>query len=99
MKILGNRVLIEHKAKRKRSAIHVLGNDKNADVFDMTFTVLALGDEVEEGKLKKGDQVILGTHTQPNLAKEIKKTNDESIYNVIVQYEDIEAVLEPEDLK
>ncbi len=99
MKILGNRVLIEHKAQKKSKVLHTLGNDKNSDVYDMTFTVLALGDEVEEGKLQKGDQVILGTHTQPNLAKEIKKTSDESIYNVIVEYADIEAILEEEDLK
>lgn len=99
MKVLGNRVLIEHKAQRKKSAIHVLGNDKNADVYDMTFTVIALGDGVEGNKLKPGDKILLGTHTQPNLAKEVKKTNDLSIYNVIVHYDDIEAVLEEEDLK
>lgn len=99
MKILGNRVLIEHKSERIKRAIHVLGQDSDNAVFDTTFTVLGLGTDVPPDVIQVGNKVVLGAHTQPNLVDTVKKTNDSNIYNVIVHYDDIEAIYEPEDLK
>lgn len=99
MKVLGKRVLIEHKAEKKKSAVIVIGQEKNPDIFDMTFTVLALGDEIPVGVLQVTDKVLLGLHAQPNLVKTIKKTDTSSIYHVMVHYDDIEGIYEPSDFK
>lgn len=100
MIVLGKRVLIEQTATRKKSAIHVLGDNTNRDVFDIVFKVLKLGDKLpEDSKLKVGDEIIIGLHSQPNPIKEVMKTNDKTVYHLISHYDDIEAILEASDKK
>lgn len=99
MKVLGKRVLLEQTATRKKSAIHVLGDKANPDIFDIVFKVIGVGDEVSLGKFQMGDQIILNIHSNPNPIKEVMKTNDKTVYHLIAHEEDIEAIYEPEDLK
>lgn len=100
MIVLGKRVLIEQTATRKKSAIHVLGNKEDANIFDISFKILKLGDNLPEGhKLKVGDEVVLGRHSQPNPIKEVLNTNDKTVFLLIAHYEDIEGIYEKGDKK
>lgn len=99
MKVLGQRVLLEQVAVRKKSAIHVLGEKSNPDIFDITFKIIGMGNGVPLGILQIGDQVVLDIHCSPNPIKEVSKTNDKTVYHLITHFENIEAVYEPSDLK
>lgn len=94
MKVLGNRVLVEQTSTRKQSAIHMIGENNNTQVFDIEFKIIGLGDEVQLNKFAIDDKIVINQHAHPNPIKQIKKTENESIYHLIVYVEDIEAILE-----
>lgn len=59
MTILGNTVLIKHEAKKKQSVILLADNAEDQDQYDVTLTIIQLGDECSK-KFKVGQEILLG---------------------------------------
>ena len=90
MKVLGRRVLIEQLMVEKQQAIILPGSAKNEEKYDVTFTVLQLGDECpKDATLKVGDKPIFGKYVDFNGVKVVEKSKEKEVLHVIVGYDDI----------
>lgn len=99
IQVLGNRVLVEQIMIRKKSKIIVPGKDEvNPDQFDIYFKVIDIGDGVpKDTKLQVGSIPIFAKYVDLGTMKILEKSNEKMISNIIVHYDDIAGIDEPDE--
>lgn len=90
MEVLGARVLVEQVMIQKERAVIMPNQANQEDKFDVTFSVLQLGDGCpKDTKLKVGDKPIFGKYVDFHGVKVVEKATKKEVLHVIVMYDDI----------
>ena len=93
MKVLGRRVLVEQVMVEKKSSIIIPEAQKKSgkpeDNYEVTFTIIQVGDECPEGNINVGDKPIFGKYVDFNGVKVVEKSKEKEVLHVIVGYDDI----------
>jgi hypothetical protein len=97
MRLLGNHVLIAHKAIKRKSSIITSNNPENKDLYDVTMTILQLGEGVpSDTPLQVGQEIVLSIYaTTPVMPIQVHKqeSNGDTYMEVVHRAEDIIAIL------
>lgn len=98
MRLLGNNILIKHKAIKRKSAIITSDNPENKDLYDVTMEIMQLGEGVPtESPLRVGQKIVLSiyatTPVMPILVSK-KEPNGDTYMEVVHRAEDVIAILD-----
>ena len=93
MKVLGRRVLVEQVMVEKKSSIIIPESQKKTgkpeDNYEVTFSIIQIGNDVPEGLIEVGDKPIFGKYVDFNGVKVIEKSKEKEVLHVIVGFDDI----------
>lgn len=97
MKVLGNRVLVERVAVKKKSVLIEHINQKEApETFDFTDVVIQLGPDVKPGVINIGDIPIFGKYATESALKIIHKDDKGFTTHLIMEVDNIVGIETPE---
>ena len=89
MKAIGQYVLIEQTAIKRKSQIITEGKMDIKDTHIITNKVLQLGKKIEDPEIEIGDNPIFGEHTNFGNVKIVSSTEQKTEALILVHYSDI----------
>ena len=93
MKVIGERVLVEQIATRKKSNIISKNGDKvNPDTWVIVNKILSVGSVIKNPEIKVGETPVFGEFTNFGNVKIIIRTKEKVVSHIIVHYNDIVGV-------